>query len=199
MKILLIGATGIIGSAIHQALSGDHQVVTAGRSAEMDHHVDLGDPAAVKALFVETGPLDAIIAAAGAAGMVPLTHMTDAQMDAALEVQMKGQMNLIRYGHPVLPKGGSIVLTSGTAAQHTYPGTAAIAASCAALEAFVRVATAELPDLRINLISPIFVKETMAKLGQPELGVVSAADTAQAYLRALNGDMRGDVLTTLAA
>ena len=65
------------------------------------------------------------------------------------------------------------------------------------MEAFVRVATAELTAVRINLVSPIFVKETMAKLGMPELGVVSAADTAQAYLRALKGEMRGEVLTTV--
>lgn len=199
MKILLIGATGIIGSAIHTALAAEHDVITAGRGAAADHPLDLGDPASVKALFEATGPLDAIIAAAGSAGMVPLADMTDAQMDAALEVQMKGQLNLIRYGHKVLPKDGAIILTSGTAAQHTYPGTSAIAASCAALEAFVRVATAELTEVRINLVSPIFVKETMEKMGMPELGVVSAADTAQAYLRALKGEMRGEVLTTVDA
>jgi hypothetical protein len=48
--------------------------------------------------------------------------------------------------------------------------------------------------LRINAISPIFVKESMEMMGMDSSDGMSAADTAKAYKFALEGAMTGQVI-----
>lgn len=195
MKILLIGATGIIGRAIKDALPTDIELITATRTSG-DVRLDMSDTNALRRAFADIGPLDGIICAAGDGAMVPLATMTDAEFNQPLDIQMKGQMNVLRLGIDAVNAGGSITLTSGVAAQSTMPATSTIAASCAAIEAFVRVAAAETDAIRINAVSPIFVKESMALFGMPTDGGLSAADTARAYLAVIHGDMHGQILNT---
>jgi len=53
------------------------------------------------------------------------------------------------------------------------PDTSAISMACAAIEAFVKAAALELQDIRLNVVSPIFVKESMAQMGLPTEGGLS--------------------------
>lgn len=198
MKILLIGASGVIGSAIHKALAEEHEVITATRSSG-DIKVDLSDMASIRDMYRAVSPIDAVICAAGAASMGPLAEMSDEAFSLALDGQLKGQGYVLRCGLKALKPGGSITVTSGAAAQATMPGTAVIAASCAALESLVRVAAAEDDAIRLNVVSPSFVTESMAQLGLPTEGGVSAADTAKSYIAALTGNMHGAVLPTAAS
>jgi len=61
-----------------------------------------------------------------------------------------------------------------------------------ALESFAKAAALELDrGLRVNIVSPAFVKETMEMMGMnPTLGL-SAADTAKAYQVAVEGNHNG--------
>ena len=195
MKILLIGASGMIGRAVTPALSQDHDVLTASRSSG-DFQVDISDPDSLRALFASTGPLDAIVSLAGGGVMAPLSSMSDDDFDRTLDTQMKGQLNVLRLGLEVVAPGGCITLTSGAAAQNPMPSTSAIAASCAAIEAFTRTAATEVEQVRLNVVSPIFVKESMALFGLPTESGLSAADTAKSYLAAVTGTMHGQVLAT---
>ncbi|WP_294228399.1 short chain dehydrogenase [uncultured Shimia sp.] len=195
MKILLIGASGMIGRAVTPALSLEHDVLTASRSSG-DFQVDISDPVSLRALFASTGPLDAIVSLAGGGVMAQLSSMSDDDFDRTLDTQMKGQLNVLRLGLEVVAPGGSITLTSGAAAQNPMPSTSAIAASCAAIEAFMRTAATEVEQVRLNVVSPIFVKESMALFGLPTESGLSAADTAKSYLAAVNGTMHGQVLAT---
>ncbi|SMP22273.1 hypothetical protein [Shimia sagamensis] len=81
-------------------------------------------------------------------------------------------------------------------AQNPMPSTSAIAASCAAIEAFTRTAATKVDQVRMNVVSPIFVKERMALFGLPTESGLSAADTARSYLAAVNGAMHSQVLAT---
>ncbi|WP_412552623.1 short chain dehydrogenase [Shimia sp. MIT1388] len=195
MKVLLIGASGMIGRALAHALSSDHDVITASRSSG-DFQVDVANPDSLRALFAQTGPLDAIISTAGDGVMAPLATMSDDDLNRTLDTQMKGQINVLRLGLNAVTPGGSITLTSGVAAQNPMPSTSAIAASCAALEAFTRTAATEVDTIRLNVVSPIFVKESMALFGLPTDGGLSAADTAKSYLAAITGDLHGQILST---
>ena len=47
--IILIGARGKMGQAALMGL-GNHNVITAGRSGDVDHIVDITDPQAIEAL-----------------------------------------------------------------------------------------------------------------------------------------------------
>ncbi|MCH2067162.1 short chain dehydrogenase [Shimia sp.] len=195
MKILLIGASGMIGRAVSHALSAGHDLITASRSSG-DLHVDISDPASLRALFAKTGRVDAIISAAGDGVMAPLATMSDDDFNRTVDTQMKGQLNVLRLGLSAVAPGGSITLTSGVAAQNPMPSTSAIAASCAAIEAFTRTAATEVETVRLNVVSPIFVKESMELFGLPTDGGLSAADTAKSYLAAVAGDMHGQILAT---
>ena len=61
----------------------------------------------------------------------------------------------------------------------------------AGIEAFARAASLDLAPTRVCSVSPVFVKETMEKLGMDSGEGLSAADTAKAYLAAVEGEMTG--------
>jgi NAD(P)-dependent dehydrogenase (short-subunit alcohol dehydrogenase family) len=106
-----------------------------------------------------------------------------------------GQNNLLRIGQPFMRMGGVVLLTSGMLANEPIPGSAATSAANGALNSFVKAASLELGDeLRINAISPIFVKESMEMMGMDSSDGMSAADTAKAYKFALEGAMTGQVI-----
>src|SRR4029078_4932406 len=65
MRILLIGATGVLGAAVCEALvARDHEVLTVGRSGG-DLRFDITDPAQVSELYERAGQVDAVVSAAG--------------------------------------------------------------------------------------------------------------------------------------
>ena len=64
MKILIIGATGTIGRAVAEALSGRHDVVRVGHRSG-DLRADITDPASLERLFANVGRVDAVVSAAG--------------------------------------------------------------------------------------------------------------------------------------
>ena len=66
MKILIIGATGTIGRAVADELSGRHEVVRVGHSSG-DLRADITDPASLEKLFSNVGHVDAVVSAAGVA------------------------------------------------------------------------------------------------------------------------------------
>jgi NAD(P)-dependent dehydrogenase (short-subunit alcohol dehydrogenase family) len=67
--------------------------------------------------------------------------------------------------------------------------------SARALEGFVRAASLELPrKLRINAVSPPWVKETMIKLGMDPTPGLASAEVAKAYVAAVEGSHQGVIL-----
>ncbi len=194
-RILLVGATGTIGTAVHNRLAKTYDVVPASR-ANSELKVDLGDSDSIEALFERVGPLDAIVSTAGEGQVRPLLQLTDADYGRATDVQLMGQINLFRKGVGLLREGGSVTLTSGLAARQPFPGAAAIGMACAGLERFVASAATELEGVRINVVAPSIVRESLEQMGLPTDGGVSAEDTAEAYLAAVEGTMHGTVIET---
>jgi NAD(P)-dependent dehydrogenase (short-subunit alcohol dehydrogenase family) len=75
------------------------------------------------------------------------------------------------------------------------PGSAAISLVNAGLEGFVRAAALEMPRrLRINAVSPPWVKETLVKLRMDPAHGLAAADVAKAYVAAVEGAQQGKIL-----
>ncbi|MFB4319338.1 hypothetical protein [Actinomadura sp. 21ATH] len=63
------------------------------------------------------------------------------------------------------------------------------------LEGFVRNAAAELPrGLRINVVSPGWVSETLEGLGMDASDGTPAAVVAAAYVKALEGTAQGETI-----
>ena len=192
MKILLIGATGTIGKAVAEKLS-NHEVISANYK-EGDVTVDLGSKSSVQTMLETVGKVDAIISTAGLAQFGPMAEQTDADYQLALDNKLMGQVNLVRLGKEYVNHGGSITLTSGVLSRQPLPGSASIAMVNGALESFARAAALEIENIRVNVVAPVFVKETMEMMGMDSSTGVSAADTAKTYIEALEGAMHGETL-----
>jgi NAD(P)-dependent dehydrogenase (short-subunit alcohol dehydrogenase family) len=194
MRILLIGATGTIGQAVAAALALRHDLVRVGRH-QGDEQVDIADPASVRALFARVGRVDAVVSVAGNAAFKPLDQLGDDDFAFSLGNKLMGQANLVRYGLASVADGGSITLTSGVLAQRPEPGTAAISLVNAGLEGFARAAALEAPrGIRVNVVSPPWVTETLQAMGRPLDGGLPAEVVARAYVRSVEGRETGQVI-----
>lgn len=195
MKILLVGASGTIGSAIATAFEAEgDEVVRAGYSSG-DRLVDLADPASVRALLESTGPLDAVVCAAGVAQFGAFGELDDDAYRRSIANKLMGQVNLVRYGLGVVRDGGSFTLTSGTLSARPTPGTTAVAMVGGAVESFVRAAALDLDGrYRINAVSPGWVAESRQAMGLDPMPGIWAADLAQYYVAFAHGDASGEVV-----
>ena len=195
MRILLIGATGTIGKAIAAALSPRHDVLLASRQ-QAPLHVDLADPASIRALYAKVGKVGAVISAAGQASFKPLDALSDAEFRFSLDNKLMGQVNVVRYGLDRVDDNGSITITSGILAQRPSRGSGAVSLVNAGLEGFARAAALEAPrGIRINVVSPPWVTETLQALGMPLQGGLPAATVAQTYVGSVEGTATGQVIS----
>jgi NAD(P)-dependent dehydrogenase (short-subunit alcohol dehydrogenase family) len=194
MKIVVIGATGTIGAQVVDALSAKkHEVIRASRNG--DTKVNLDDPATIRALFETVKDVDALVSCAGNAAFKPFSELTDADYQLGLRSKLMGQVSAARIASDHLRDGGSITLTTGTLAMHPIRGSASVSLVNAGLEGFVRAAALEMPRrLRINAVSPPWVKETMVKLGMDPASGLAAADVAKAYVAAVEGSQQGAII-----
>jgi NAD(P)-dependent dehydrogenase (short-subunit alcohol dehydrogenase family) len=194
LKLLLIGATGTIGQAIAAALSKSHEVVAASRNSE-SARVDITEPSSIRALFEAVGPVDGVIIAAGAARLKPLAQLEEEDFEFSLHNKLMGQVNVAREGLQRLRDHGVIVITSGQASRSPYPGSGVISLVNAGLEGFVRAAALEAPrGIRVNAVSPPSVSETLSKRGMDAASGLPASVVAQAYVRAVETPVTGNVI-----
>lgn len=190
MKIALIGATGIIGKAVAEELN-DHEIIHVGFS-NGDYKVDVEDRSSIEALFKEIGTVDAIISTTGQIAFAPVKELTDEQYKLTVDSKLMGQINLFQIGRDYVSEGGSITFSSGYLAQNPMAGGAAVSMVNAAIDSFAKAAAFELgSSLRVNSVSPRFVKETMELMGMDSATGISAADTAKAYKHAVEGNETG--------
>jgi NAD(P)-dependent dehydrogenase (short-subunit alcohol dehydrogenase family) len=193
MKIIVVGATGTIGAKVVEALSTRHEVVGVAPGTEVK--VNLEDPATIRALFERVREVDAVICCAGSAVFKRFAELTDADYGLGLRSKLMGQVSLARTAKDHLRDGGSITLTTGVLAVQPIAGSASISMVNAGLEGFVRAAALELPrKLRINAVSPPWVRETLIKLGMDPTPGLPSAEVAKAYVAAAEGSHQGRIL-----
>lgn len=194
MRVILIGARGTIGSKVLQALKERHEVVTAGRSSG-DFRFDISQPASIEAFFKQAGRFDALVSAAGDARFGELDKLTHEDYLFSLTNKLMGQANLVRIGQHFISDNGSFTLTSGYLAQEPIPGSSAISMVNAGLEGFIRASALEMKrGVRVNVVSPIWVKETLEAMGRDSSSGMPAAQVARAYVASVEGTMSGSVL-----
>ncbi len=201
-RILLVGATGLVGSAVHALLVPRYEVVTAGPLAR-DRILDLDDCDTIVAAVADAGDggWTAVVCAAGLGRFAPLDTNAPAPMAQsvyghALCNKLLGQVNLALAARTHLRDGGSVTLVTGIATGHTFPGASGFTMANAAIEGFARAAAIEMPrGIRINVVSPGVLAESPAPVFDLFAGIepVPAARVAQAYLRSIEGGQTGQV------
>lgn len=194
MRILIVGATGTIGSAVVAALQDRHDLVLASHS-DAPERVDISDPSSIRALYTRVGRVDAVIGTAGRAAFKPLADLTDADFALSLGNKLMGQINLVRLGVSWVADGGSFTLTAGSLAREPARNAAAVSLVNAGLEGFARSAALELPrGQRLNVVSPPWVAETLRALGQDPSAGLPVARVAPAYVASVEGQQTGAVI-----
>ena len=172
-RVVLLGGTSGIGLATAESAqaAGACVVVVSSRSERVakalavlgeraeGHAVDMTDEAAVQRLFERLGPFDHLVYSAGdALQMGPLAETGLDAVRRAFDVRVFGAIAAVRHAVPHLRAGGSIVLTSGVASLRPKKGWTVAASICGAMEAFMRALAIELAPLRVNVVSPGFVR-----------------------------------------
>jgi NAD(P)-dependent dehydrogenase (short-subunit alcohol dehydrogenase family) len=191
MRVLVIGATGTIGRAVVEALTGRHEVVLASRQ-RAGLKVDLTNADSIRAMFQATGPMDAVVCAAGEARFAPLSKLSDDDFKFSLTSKLMGQVNVVRVGFEFVRDRGSLTVTSGILARTPMSGSAAVSLVNAGLEGFVRAAAGEAPrGIRVNVVSPPWLTETLQALGMDPAPGQPAAAVAQLYVRSVEGNQTG--------
>jgi len=195
MKIVVVGATGTIGRAVADALSKEHEVIAASRHSNPP--MDIENASSIRAFFGIVGKVDAVVSCAGSARFAPIESLTDDDFAYSLKSKLMGQVNLARTALGYLNDNGSITLTSGVLANHPTPGSSAISLVNAGVEAFSRAAAIEAPrGIRVNVVSPPWIAETLQAMGQEAKNGLPAADNAKAYVVAVTGDRTGQILSS---
>ncbi|MBT2227173.1 short chain dehydrogenase [Nonomuraea sp. NEAU-A123] len=193
MKILVIGATGTIGSTVADQLAARHEVVRASRRGPV--RVDLTDAASIDALFAQVGEVDAVVCCAASGGLTPLDAPSDPDFWSGLDGKLIGQVNLVRRALTHVRDGGSVTLTSGRFAA-PVPGSSLGYLVNASLEAFVHAAATEMPrGVRLNTVSPGWVRESLLSLGMDPTPGTPVAEVARVYIEAAEGAAHGRTLT----
>ncbi|QSN62269.1 short chain dehydrogenase [Caballeronia sp. M1242] len=194
MRVLIVGATGLLGTEIARVLAPEHDVITASRKGS-DVAVDLSDKASIAAMYSKVGNVSAVLCVGGTAKFAPLDALSDDDFAFSLANKLMGQVNLVRCAIGHVNEGGCITLTSGTLAQQPMIGSAAVSIVNAGVEGFARAAALELQGkMRVNVVSPGWVAETLQSMGKDPSSGIPAADVARAYKRTIDEAMTGEVL-----
>jgi NAD(P)-dependent dehydrogenase (short-subunit alcohol dehydrogenase family) len=198
--ILLVGAAGTLGKAVAKELGVRHHIISAGRTTG-DIQLTLEDPASIHQAFKKIGPVDAVVSTAGEVVFLPLSEIRAASIEnsiykTGLSSKLLGQVNLALVARDYLREGGSVTLTSGIVSEHPIAAGSSASMVNGALEAFVRAAAIELPrNIRINIVSPTILSESMEQFGAFFRGFepTPASRAALAFSRSVEGLQTGQV------
>lgn len=197
MRVLLIGASGTIGSAVHKELEARHEVISAGRNGA-DVTVDITSTSSIEAMYQTVGNVDAVISATGSTYFGSLLELTPDNNEVSIQSKLKGQINLVLLGLNHVNDQGSFTLTTGIIMDDPIVGGASSAMAGGAIRAFVKAAAIEMPrGIRINNVSPAILAESMQTYGDyfPGYEPVPAYRVAQAYRKSVEGAQTGQTFT----
>jgi len=160
MKIIIVGATGTMGTYLSSAFENEHEIIRAA-SEGGDFQVDITSPEAIEKFFQAVGPFDALISTAGPTFVGPWKKLNDETFRKGVEGKMMGQINLVLIGQHYINPKGSFTLITGALTEEPQINFANASAANGAVEGFVRGAAIELENgIRINAVSPTVIENS---------------------------------------
>ncbi len=193
MKILIVGANGLLGSGAVAALSEGNEIIQASRTGDVA--VDLTDPSSIAAMYQKVGKVDAVISATGKVPFKSITELTLADYQSGINDKVLGQVELVRQGLDYVNDGGSFTLTTGILEREPIPTGAVASLSNGALESFAMAAAIEMPrNIRINVVSPsVLVEATGYHPYFVGFEQVTLKACGKAYAKSVNGKKTGHI------
>jgi len=174
-KVALIsgGSSGIgLATAKRFVTEGAYVFITGRREVELDAAVkdigknikalkgdvsNLGDlDRILSVLKQDKGRLDIVFANAGVAKYAALGEITEEFYDFHFNINVKGMLFTVQKALPLIPNGGSIILTSSIVGSKGLGMNSVYAATKAVARSFARTWTTDLKQrrIRVNAISP---------------------------------------------
>lgn len=173
VAVITGGSAGIgLSTAKLFAEEGAYVFITGRRQAELDSAVkEIGaNGAAVRADASKTadlarlfdtvkaakGRVDVLFANAGVYEFAPLDLITEESYNKMFDINVKGVLLTVQQAAPLMPDGGSIILTGSVAGSKGVEADTVYGATKAAIRSFARTWTAELKarKIRVNVLSP---------------------------------------------
>ena len=188
---IVIGASGVIGSAITRRLSRECSVLGTYLSRRAEalallncgcqiERLDVRDEASVEALLGRVRP-SRLVLCAGVAGAGLVARLSHESWRHALGVHLDGLFWALRSALKYLPDGSRVVWLGSRVAQVGGAGQSAYASAKAAGEALAKSAAREGAErgIAINVVCPGFVLSPLtAGLSQKRLAIERGRDVA---------------------
>lgn len=181
-QVVLVGSNEERLAAANKQLDGKATLVRADirKVPEIEYAVEK-----VRAKF---GGIDVVFANAGATTVAPLEAVTETYVAENVALNFSGTFFSIQKAAPLMPQGGSIIVTTSFLNTIGYPGLSILAATKAAARSLVRTLGAELAPrgIRVNALSPGAIATPFySKIGLPEnvLSEVASSITQKVGLR----------------
>jgi 3-oxoacyl-[acyl-carrier protein] reductase len=199
----ITGASRGVGAAVAHAFHGDGmKVALASRSGDdlgigLGLQCDVTSPdsvaAAVDATVAELGGIDVVVANAGVGAYGPFLEMDPDDVEAMIDVNLKGTLYTARFTLPhLIERKGDFVSLASVAGLRAFPGEAVYNASKFGMLGFTRALDHELRELgvRVTNIAPggIATDFAMGSGRTPDSveGMMSADEVADVVLFAVN-------------
>jgi NAD(P)-dependent dehydrogenase (short-subunit alcohol dehydrogenase family) len=199
----ITGASRGVGAAVARAFHGDGMTVAlASRTGDdlglgLGLECDVSDPdsvsAAVDATVAEFGGIDVVVANAGVGAYGPFLEMDPDDVEAMIDVNLKGTLYTARFTLPhLIERKGDFVSLASVAGLRAFPGEAVYNASKFGMLGFTRALDHELRELgvRVTNIAPggIATDFAMGSGRTPDSveGMMSADEVADVVLFTVN-------------
>lgn len=171
-RVLVVGGTSGIGLGVAAAVAerGAVPIVASRRQSSVDSAleqlpdsargavVDLTDPAGLDRFAEQIGDLEHLVFTAGESlELAPLADLTPEVIAGFFATRFVGALNAVRVFAPRITEGGSITLTSGTAAHRPEFGVLPVSI-CGAMNAATTALAVELAPIRVNAVAPGVVR-----------------------------------------
>lgn len=196
MKIIIVGASGTLGSKISEELGKRHDIIKVG-SKSGDFQADITSSDSIKSFYKKAGNFDALVSATGSGHFGPFDKMTEDDFYKGIKSKMMGQINLVMLGKDHISENGSFTLTSGILHNDPVPGSVGLSFVNGALNSFVIAAANELKKgVRLNVVSPGLVEDSIESLGAyfPGHIPVSMNRMVSGYVKSVEGNITGKII-----
>ncbi|HEX3914168.1 MAG TPA: SDR family oxidoreductase [Steroidobacteraceae bacterium] len=178
-KVVIVGSNKQRLEAAGKELSGETLLV----QADVRKVTDI--ERAVEQSRSKFGRIDIVFANAGASTIAPLEAITPQYIEDNVALNFSGTFFTIQKTAPLIPKGGSIIVTTSFLDVIGKPGLSILAATKAAARSLVRTLGAELASrgIRVNAVSP----------GAISTPFYSKIGLSEAQLSAVAGDLQSKI------